>query len=52
MAAGSLDSQMDDVIGNSEIDMQLEERKRRLGLSEPPAVTFEEEESEEAAASS
>ncbi len=50
MAAGSLDSQMDDMIGRSEIDMQLEERKRRLGLSEPPAVTFEEEESEEAAA--
>lgn len=51
MYAGSLDTQMDDAIGKSEIDMQLEERKRRLGLSEPPAMTFEEEE-EEAASSS
>ncbi len=48
--AGSLDSQMDDVIGRSEIDLQLEERKRRLGLSEPPPITIEEED-EEAAAS-
>ncbi len=51
MYAGSLDSQMDDAIGRSEIDMQLEERKRRLGISEPPAIMFGEEE-EEAASSS
>jgi len=51
MYAGSLDSQMDDVIGKSEIDLQLEERKRRLGLSEPPAIPFDEE-AEEAAESS
>jgi hypothetical protein len=51
MYAGRLDSQMDDVIGKSEIDLQLEERKRRLGLSEPPAITYEEEEEEEAASS-
>lgn len=51
MYADDLDSQMDDVLGKSEIDLQLEERKRRLGLSEPPATSFEDEE-EEAASSS
>ena len=35
MYADSLDTQMDDVLGKTEIDLQLEERKRRLGLSEP-----------------
>lgn len=34
MYAGSLDSQMDDVLGKTELDLQLEERKRRLGLAE------------------
>ncbi len=34
MYASRLDSQMDDVLGKAEIDLQLEERKRRLGLSE------------------
>lgn len=48
MYAGSLDDQMDDVIGKTEIDLQLEERKRRLGLSEPPPVSVEEEQEEEA----
>lgn len=52
MYAGSLDDQMDDVIGKSEIDLQLEERKRRLGLSAPPAPPYEEEKTEEAASSS
>ncbi len=52
MYAGSLNDQMDDVIGKSEIDLQLEERKRRLGLSEPPAAPYIESEEEEAAASS
>ena len=49
--AGSLDDQMDDVIGKSEIDLQLEERKRRLGLSAPPEPPHVEEETEEAASS-
>ena len=49
MVAGSLDDQMDEVIGKSEIDLQLEERKRRLGLSAPPAIADEEEAEEEAA---
>lgn len=34
MYATGLDNQMDDVLGMAEIDLQLEERKRRLGLSE------------------
>ncbi len=51
MYADSLDSQMDDMLGKSEIDLQLEERKRRLGLSEPPTTSFDDEE-EEAASSS
>ncbi len=52
MYADRLDSQMDDAIGKSEIDLQLEERKRRLGLSEPPTITYEEEEEEEEEAAS
>jgi phage shock protein A len=48
--ADSLDSQMDDVLGKTEIDLQLEERKRRLGLSEPPAVAAGDE-ADEAASS-
>jgi phage shock protein A len=51
MYASSLDSQMDDVLGKSEIDLQLEERKRRLGLAEAPAPSFEEEDQEAAASS-
>ncbi len=51
MYAGSLDSQMDDVLGKSEIDLQLEERKRRLGLSEPASEVVEEETKEESASS-
>ena len=51
MYADSLDTQMDDVLGKTEIDLQLEERKRRLGLSEPPAM-MEDEEAQEAASSS
>jgi phage shock protein A len=35
MYASRLDSQMDDALGSAEVDMQLEERKRRLGLGEP-----------------
>jgi hypothetical protein len=45
MYASSLDSQMDDVLGKAEIDLQLEERKRRLGLAEPEVEEVEEVES-------
>ena len=38
MYASSLDSKMDDALGAAELDLQLEERKRRLGLSEPEEV--------------
>ncbi|GAB4270252.1 MAG: hypothetical protein Kow0080_14510 [Candidatus Promineifilaceae bacterium] len=50
MYASSLDNQMDEALGSAEIDLQLEERKRRLGLAEPPELSFDDEE-EEAAAS-
>lgn len=43
MYASDLDSQMDEALGASEIDLQLEERKRRLGLSESASVESEEE---------
>jgi phage shock protein A len=48
MYADRLDSQMDDALGRAEIDLQLEERKRRLGLAEPEPVAAEEEEDEAA----
>lgn len=48
MYASSLDTQMDDALGSAEIDLQLEERKRRLGLAEE-APAIEEETAEEAA---
>lgn len=44
MYASRLDSQMDDALGKAELDIQLEERKRRLGLSQAPSLSFEEEE--------
>ncbi|MGD2078128.1 MAG: PspA/IM30 family protein [Chloroflexota bacterium] len=48
MYADRLDTQMDDALGSAEVDLQLEERKRRLGLvDEAPAA--EEEAAEEAA---
>jgi len=50
MYASRLDSQMDDVLGKAEIDLQLEERKRRLGLAEPTPSEVVEEEQESAAA--
>lgn len=49
MYADRLDAQMDEALGKAEIDLQLEERKRRLGLGEAPALT---EEAEDAAAAS
>jgi phage shock protein A len=33
IAAANLDTQMDDVLGRGELDAQLEERKRRLGVN-------------------
>lgn len=33
IAAANLDSQMDDALGTAELDAQLEERKRRLGVN-------------------
>ena len=50
MYASSLDNQMDEALGKSEIDLQLEERKRRLGLGEAPTPSYEEDQ-EEAASS-
>lgn len=34
MAASNLDAQMDDTLGRGELDAQLEERKRRLGINQ------------------
>jgi len=42
MYAGSLDNQMDDALGAAELDLQLEERKRRLGLQESAPAAAEE----------
>lgn len=50
MYASRLDSQMDEALGKAEIDLQLEERKRRLGLGEPPVLEADEEASEEESA--
>lgn len=47
MYADRLDSQMDDALGRAEIDLQLEERKRRLGLEEPAKAAEEDEAVEE-----
>lgn len=49
MYASRLDSQMDDALGKAEIDIQLEERKRRLGLAEPEQIAEEEEAADEMA---
>jgi phage shock protein A len=44
MYASRLDTQMDDALGRAEIDIQLEERKRRLGLADPtPGFAAEED---------
>lgn len=52
MYADRLDTQMDSVLGKSEIDLQLEERKRRLGLSDAPTLSSEGEDAEEASSAS
>lgn len=50
MYASRLDNQMDEALGQAEIDIQLEERKRRLGLvEEAPMEAESAEESAEAA---
>ena len=49
MYASRLDTQMDEALGSAELDLQLEERKRRLGLAEPAPA---QEEGEEEQASS
>lgn len=46
MYAGSLDNQMEEALGTAELDLQLEERKRRLGLASEPEDTLEEESEE------
>jgi phage shock protein A len=52
MYAASLDNQMDDSLGRAEVDLQLEERKRRLGLAEEvPSIDEEEEKEADATAS-
>lgn len=51
MYASRLDSQMDEALGKAEIDLQLEERKRRLGLGDEPSLEAGEEAAEEESAS-
>ena len=51
MYADSLDSQMDEALGSAEIDLQLEERKRRLGLADESLVAGEDSAEGEASAS-
>jgi phage shock protein A len=48
MYADRLDSQMDDALGSAELNLQLEERKRRLGLAEAPSMTMDDSEEAEA----
>jgi phage shock protein A len=48
MYADRLDNQMDVALGSAELDLQLEERKRRLGLGEAPSLTMDDSEEAEA----
>ena len=48
MYADRLDNQMDAALGSAELDLQLEERKRRLGLAEAPSLTLDDSEEAEA----
>jgi phage shock protein A len=41
MYADRLDNQMDAALGSAELDLQLEERKRRLGLGEAPSLSMD-----------
>lgn len=49
MYADRLDNQMDAALGKAELDIQLEERKRRLGLAESSSFTMDDSEEAEAA---
>jgi phage shock protein A len=51
MYASRLDNQMDDVLGKTEIELQLEERKRRLGLEEPTYSDTSEEKQQSSSSS-
>ncbi len=51
MYASRLDNQMDDVLGKTEIELQLEERKRRLGLEEPTSSDTVEEKQQSSSSS-
>jgi phage shock protein A len=46
MYADRLDNQMDDALGKAELDLQLEERKRRLGLADAPSYGLDKDEDE------
>lgn len=52
MYASRLDSQMDEALGSAEIDLQLEERKRRLGLGETSTLDEDADEAQEESAAS
>lgn len=52
MYASRLDTQMDDALGKAEIDIQLDERKRRLGIGEEIPVEVAEEQAEESSEAS
>jgi phage shock protein A len=52
MYADRLDNQMDEALGKAEIDIQLEERKRRLGLAEVDSLDEESASADEMASSS
>lgn len=52
MYASRLDSQMDEALGSAEIDLQLEERKRRLGLGETATLDEDADEAQEESAAS
>lgn len=49
MYADRLDNQMDAALGSAELDLQLEERKRRLGLAESASASLDDSEEAEAA---
>ena len=49
--ADRLDNQLDDALGAAEIDLQLEERKRRLGLGKPPEPSFDDDSLESSSSS-
>ena len=52
MYADRLDNQMDEALGKAEIDIQLEERKRRLGLADSGPLVEEETSEDEMTSSS